>query len=978
MYAGLQIALLVFAAQASTSTRPTSVASATLAVLDSILFFGLSALEHARSLRASILFNSYLLLTLLFNTAECRTLWLQSTYPVVASLFTAGLGVKITILLLEAQGKQRWIPDGQLSPEETSGIFSLSFFYWLNSLVVGGYRKILSTADLYVLDDSLTAEAHERPFQQIWLRHSSHRYPLLRSLFATLKWSFLAPVFPRIAAGAFFFCQPFFINRIVSYLQVGRDERSHNVGYGLVGAAALIYTGITVSNALYWYLYKRALSMLRACLVTAIYSSTTSLSAYDQDNSAAVTLMNSDVNYIQMGFENVHECWANLIEVVIACWLLERQLGVAFVAPLAVVVICAAASFGIGKFTGKRMGLVMTMAQRRVGLTANVICNMTSLKLAGLADPVESIIQRYREDEVNAQKRFRLLTSFSTVIAFAPLLLSPVVAFGATGEALTVSRVFTSLAYIQLLCNPLTKLFQTIPQIVASRACLKRVEKFLLSNSTGDRPGSLNLQDALECDVDTTPEKATQVTDYSTNASTYKSKQLGWEAGKTVLRDIELDIRRSKLTMIVGPVASGKSTLCKALLGEVPFADESASIARDFSRISYCDQDPFLIDGTIRQNIIGFGAANEAWYQKILQATALVEDIATFADGDKSMVGTNGITLSGGQRQRVALARALFCRPEIAILDDILRGLDLKTEEHISHCVLGPDGLLQQIGATLILCTHSTRQLHLADHIIALGNRTVVEQGSFQELMARDGYVQSLGAEEARKAPRKPPQGTNASTSPASPSPKESKEEMENQARQLGKFAVYKFYFSHFKSSIFLLYAISGLTCAFLFNFNTVWLEFWSVSVENGEHRFPFYLGIYILIQVACLMLFFVFFGLGGIVMTPNAELLLHLRALKSLMTAPLAFFTSLDIGVTTNHFSQDIMLIDEDLSRSLSSTIATGFVVLGQAAVIGASSPYVVIGYPVLAGLLYIIQKVYLRTSRQLRFLEIEAKAPL
>lgn len=179
MYAALQIALLVFAAQASTSTRPTTVASAALAVLDSLLFFGLSALEHARSLRASILFNSYLLSTLLFNAAECRTLWLQSTHPVVASVFTAGLGVKVTTLLFEAQGKQRWIQDSQLSTEETSGIFSLSFFYWLNSLIVGGYRKILSAADLYVLDDNLTAEANERRFQQNWTRHSPRHYTLL-------------------------------------------------------------------------------------------------------------------------------------------------------------------------------------------------------------------------------------------------------------------------------------------------------------------------------------------------------------------------------------------------------------------------------------------------------------------------------------------------------------------------------------------------------------------------------------------------------------------------------------------------------------------------------------------------------------------------------------------------------------------------------------------------------------------------------
>ncbi len=95
-------------------------------------------------------------------------------------------------------------------------------------------------------------------------------------------------------------------------------------------------------------------------------------------------------------------------------------------------------------------------------------------------------------------------------------------------------------------------------------------------------------------------------------------------------------------------------------------------------------------------------------------------------------------------------------------------------------------------------------------------------------------------------------------------------------------------------------------------------------------------------------------------------------------MEAPLSYFTSVDLGVTTNHFSQDFSVIDTDLSSGLANFVITLFPVVGGAVVVAVSSPYLLVAYPFLVGLVYLIQHVYLRTSRQLRILELEGKAPL
>ncbi len=644
LYAALQLALLVLAITGPDRASPITIAAASLSLFDAVLFVGLSALEHSRSRRSSLLFSAYLFFTLLFDAIRSRTLWLSDPSSAFSKVFTAAVGAKVLVLLLESQGKRRWLSAEPLSPERTSGLFSFTLLFWMTGLVAGGFRNVLAAKDLYVLDETLTAEAHRSAFRRNW-RRAGRKHRLVRTAWSTLKWHFLVPVIPRLALGTFDFSQAFLIQSILNWLQQPQDERSRNVGYGFIGAAVLVYVGLAVSSGLYRYLSTRSLSMLRACLVTAIYETTTTLPSYGNDNAAAVTLMNTDVTRIRGSLRDAHECWANVVEVAIACYLLERQLGAAFVAPLVVVVLCAGASLTLGRFTGPRMEAVMKGVQRRVGLTANVIENMTSIRMSGLARAVEALVQRYREDELGARRRFLRLIFITAGIAFTPLLISPIAAFGFTNQRLTITRTFTALAYIQLLCTPLTGLLQTIPQLMATLACVDRIDKFLLSNKFAETPSPEEEQGFSDISA---PDE--DVFDIAIRGGVF-----GWEAGKPALRGINVRIPHSKLTTVIGPVGSGKTTLCKALLSELPYSDGEIKLPAK-PRVSYCDQTPFLVNGTLKVNILGFDSAaavfDKAWYEQVLFAAALAEDIETFPNGDESIIGTNGITLSGGQRQR--------------------------------------------------------------------------------------------------------------------------------------------------------------------------------------------------------------------------------------------------------------------------------------------------------------------------------------
>lgn len=313
--------LLVFTSTNRGLYKSYFVSASVLALVSTLALTYLSFLEHGRSPRPSILISFYLALTLLLDVAQTRTLWLASSNQTEATfsrLFTSALVLKAISLLLESRNKTRWInwDAKEHSPEETSGLFGLGAFIWLNSLFLSGYEKVLKVADLYPLDPAMSAGALERSLARYWQYPTSgsrsKKYGLARALMKALAIPILLPVTPRATMAAFQFCQAFLINALLSYLE--EPNPSKNVGYGLIGATILIYLGIAVTFALYWYFQERAMYMARGALVAAIYRKTTELGLPAADNSA-LTLMSGDIERIIAGFLNIHELWANTAQV---------------------------------------------------------------------------------------------------------------------------------------------------------------------------------------------------------------------------------------------------------------------------------------------------------------------------------------------------------------------------------------------------------------------------------------------------------------------------------------------------------------------------------------------------------------------------------------------------------------------------------------------------------------------------------------
>jgi ABC-type bacteriocin/lantibiotic exporter with double-glycine peptidase domain len=475
--------------------------------------------------------------------------------------------------------------------------------------------------------------------------------------------------------------------------------------------------------------------MARSILVTEIYLKATIARIGTTNDSAALTLMSTDVERIIAGFRALHEIWVITIQVVIAGWMLYNRVGVVLVAPIGLVIVCTAGLMALMHFTGDSQRTWMSSVQKRVGLTAVVIASMKNLKISGLTSAVGNFVQKLRVEELAAGSRFRVIFIVAAALGFVPQLIGPPLTFAFTQQTLDASKIFTSLAFLTLLTSPLSEIFQALPSSLAGIACLGRIQTFLQCETQHD------FRQVLE---------EIKITDHSSIARlAIEDGNFGWEAEKFVLQNINTQILNSSLTVVVGPVGSGKSTLCTTLLGEIPFSEGSVVSNTKFTHVGYCSQSAFLSNGSVRDNIVGFCPFNEERYYEVINATALSFDLNTLPHGDKTNIGSDGITLSGGQRQRVALARALYLGCEFIVLDDIFSGLDADTEEQVFQQVFGPNGLLRQRRTTVVLCTHSVKHLPAADHIIVLEEGRITEQGSFVQLMSSRGYVQRLGIEDS-------------------------------------------------------------------------------------------------------------------------------------------------------------------------------------------------------------------------------------
>ncbi|OIW33171.1 P-loop containing nucleoside triphosphate hydrolase protein [Coniochaeta ligniaria NRRL 30616] len=709
--------------------------------------------------------------------------------------------------------------------------------------------------------------------------------------------------------------------------------------------------------------------------------------------------MSTDTENICQSCTLLHEMWASPIECAVALYLLYMQLGSAALAPVAVTIVATVAIMRLSNHIGQAQKRWVRGIQTRVDVTASVLGSMKEIKMLGFADMVDTTVQNLRVRELKLSKAYRRLLCLRVFIGTSTETVAPLATFAtfviisqSTGQPLDTGSAYTSLSLIYLLTDPMVTIIRTIPMLSAALACFTRIQNFLLSESREDHRLPLNTDIPRE-DISTENETALQerggaielhdlrrssILRPGTPLVVIADASFGWTPGEApVLRDISISIRNSQCTFIVGNVGCGKSTLMKAMLGETRPLD--GSVYSGIRNVAYVAQDPWIQNLTIRQNIVGISSYDSDWYNRVIYVCGLEQDILELRSKDATKAGSAGVSLSGGQKQRLALARAVYSREEVVFLDDVFSGQDAATESHILQTLFGESGLFREMGTTVVCITSTIHSLVNADNIIALGeDGRVLHQGSFDELQSDTGYLRGLELKEKRPGntldEARPSLTQHVSESlslspdndPASP------------GQVLGELATYGYYFGSVPRWHTLLFVTFVILYAASYKMTELLLSFWTGHAHANGTTNSFYLGLYGLLSGLALLTITSGAYMFLIIMVPLSSEVLHARLLRTVINAPLSFFSKTDVGVTTNRFSQDMSVIDTELPFTLIDLAINIFVLVMGAVLMCVFSGYFAAVVPPVIFFCWLLQKFYLRTSRQMRLLDLEAKSPL
>lgn len=428
----------------------------------------------------------------------------------------------------------------------------------------------------------------------------------------------------------------------------------------------------------------RAITMVRGGLISLLYHKATDLSITAVDPASSLTLMSADIERITNGWQTMHEVWANLVEIAVAVYLLERELGVACVIPVALSIVSISGCLIAITFVMSRQALWLEAIERRIAATSAMLGSMRGVKMCGLTGNLLQSIQQLRVDELKISEKFRQLLIWNMALAYLAPVVSPILTFAVFSvmarnngnyETLDYSRVFTALSLFALMQEPLSSFIMSLSTFVGSIGCFTRIQAFLETDVRVDNrvkptetgfQSSQSLDVTHESDIKTGTEKAVVETTIkqlaqfspSTEAITVENGSFGWDTTQPpLLTGINITVPQGKITMLVGPVGCGKSTLLKALLGEV--STMSGAIQVSNSRIAFCDQTPWHMNGTVKQGIIAVSEVDERWYLSVIRACALDEDLRQLPRGDNTTIGSKGVALSGGQSQRIVSCMTL-------------------------------------------------------------------------------------------------------------------------------------------------------------------------------------------------------------------------------------------------------------------------------------------------------------------------------
>uniref|UniRef100_A0A7N8YFT5 ABC-type glutathione-S-conjugate transporter n=1 Tax=Mastacembelus armatus TaxID=205130 RepID=A0A7N8YFT5_9TELE len=919
-------------------------------------------------------------------------------------------------------------------PVKDASFLSKILFWWFTGLVVKGYRTPLAAEDLWTLREEDTSYKIISELQEDW---TAERAKLQKQEKALVSGVALGSRLPDQAqllrklqkkqSSGFFLLStlarkfgPYFLTGTLYLKGAQTYDAPLWKGYFYATLMFLLSCLQSLFNHQYMYTCFTVGMRVKTAVMGLVYRKSLVINSAARRTCTVgeiVNLVSADTQKLMDFVVYFNAVWLAPIEIALCLFFLWQHLGPSALAGIATVILIFPLNGFIAKKRSRLQVRAMKFMDGRIRLMNEILNGIKILKFYAWEKAFLEQVLGYREKELKALKKSQILYSISIASFNSSSFLIAFAMFGVyvmldDRNVLDAQKVFVSMALINILKTPLSQLPFAISTTMQAMVSLRRLGKYLCSEE-------------LKVDnVSKAPLKDVAI----------ENGTFSWSAeGPPCLKRINIHVPRGSLVAVVGHVGSGKSSLLSAMLGETEKRSGRVTVK---GSVAYVPQQAWIQNATVQDNIIFGREKLKTWYNRVLEACALLPDLDILPAGDATEIGEKGLNLSGGQKQRVSLARAVYRKADVYLLDDPLSAVDAHVGQHIFDKVIGPKGVLRD--KTRILVTHGMSFLPQADLILVLVDGEITESGSYQELLSRHGafadFIHTFASTERKESAIQRGKETLSSSSgklktcklvmafgissislfffffikltyglsifnrgdttnsnlqnmePVSEADEEQVPEDLGKLTEVDKartgrvkLEMYRKYFKTIGLAIIIpivfLYAFQqGASLAYNY-----WLSMWADDpIVNGTQidtnlKLTVF-GALGFVQGIAIFGTTVAISVCGII----ASRQLHMDLLINVLRSPMSFFECTPSGNLLNRFAKEIDAIDCMVPDGLKMMLSYVFKLMEVCIIVLMATPFAAVIILPLAFLYAFVQSFYVATSCQLRRLEAVSRSPI
>nr|XP_027202814.1 canalicular multispecific organic anion transporter 2-like [Dermatophagoides pteronyssinus] len=1025
------------------------------------------------------LVNIYLAINILmdlFNDNNNQELWMinyDSSMIIMKLIYIASI---LYIFYLECYSNQdsmkrkfgtKSLKSKLINPECSASFFSRITFSWFTKLVKRQWRqKSLQQENMWLLSLENTSNLLMQSFRQSYngYREKNKQFNMMSILIRLYLPELLWIALLKLIACVFLFINPIMLNRIITFLKPTNTEPYwRGFVYAFIMFISPMFESLFTNQ--HEYQINMITMRMKTCITAIVYQKSLRLSPTAKQKFSTgeiVNLISVDTLRIVDLINNINTLWWAPLQICIGLYLVWLQLSYASLAGFSYMLLIVPVNIMLTNLIRSYQLRLMTRKDSRSKLMNEILNGIKVIKLNAWERHFETKINHLRSLEMKQLKYIAYCNTFMTTFFSSGSIFVALFSFMAytlmsDDNVLDANRAFVSLSLFNIIRVPLTFLPLFFSFAAIALVSLKRLNEFINAPELSDYSETIihsNKQSFEsknnENDDDDNDKQQQQIAIRISNGN------FNWIENDPIptIHDINLTIRKHQLIGIVGGVGSGKSSLLSACLGEMEKLNDGR-VEID-GRIAYVPQEAWILNATIRDNILLNKKYDEKKYKKVLDTCALQLDMAMFAAGDLTEVGEKGINLSGGQKQRISLARAVYSNSDIYLLDNPLSALDAHVSQHIFENVIGPNGCLRN--KTRILVTTKLSLLPKMNEIIYISRGEIKDQGRFEQLIENDGpfskYVAEYFLDQQNGIVTDLDQPDSEFINQIEPKIKQAIEHVQlsrsisynrnismneqqqrlqhstftnqsnidyNQSQRLQqqtestmfesgeinfietstrqindgrliqteemaegsvKLINHKIFLKTIGWYICLSVMLTLLLSNLFQIMSSLWLTDWSNDSLRPSNELTNNLRWERIIVFAVLGIIEVFFTFLGTLQTSlgcvRASRILHNKMITHIIRAPMSFFDTTPLGRILNRFTKDIDVVDLRISSNIRLFIMQIYRTIVAFGLIGLEAPIILAFFLPLTIGYYILQKLFIQTSRQLKRIEAVSRSPL